>query len=527
MRKLIGAFGLATAAVVLSACGGGGGSAGDTQERYSISLRADKLSLPTNIAGARPYVNGYAGTGVSAPYTTTLYVQALEGSDPIPGTEEAFTCDLKAGLDTGSLMYLDGDEEHYEEVELPDGTQVRVENAYRNIVLHSNAGGNTFHFHAGDQAGVATITCSVMDPRDSRVYSDSVQINVGGGAGSGKVASIQTRADSPVLGVQGNLYNLRTSTVIHAFLWDDANQPVPYSGHPNLQVSIPSASDAAAGARLLSGSQSGSVLQVDTVGGVGQFALSSGSREGSILLEMTADRFDNDVTNGIQDPVTGYLVVNASNDDPFAELAEPIEFVDITPPSATNWLPYSYALSATGGTPPYAWTALGGLPQGMTLSTSGLLSGTPRLDTPGNVEVAVRVVDSRGASATANFTLAVNQTPTNDPEADPLFINLSGCGSDVNALCDLPGAPVGDFYQYVVTATGAGLGPVTWELIDPPGMDDKLDWLKITDTGILHGWVPVSCGQIGEPFFIQAKKGTATTMRKVRIRGISGSAGTC
>ena len=43
--------------------------------------------------------------------------------------------------------------------------------AYRSITLGSNAGGNSFHFHAGNQAGTATITCSVEDPRDKRQVS--------------------------------------------------------------------------------------------------------------------------------------------------------------------------------------------------------------------------------------------------------------------------------------------------------------------------------------------------------------------
>ena len=45
MRKLIGILGLASA-TLLTACGGGGGSSGNTNERYSITLRADRTSLP-------------------------------------------------------------------------------------------------------------------------------------------------------------------------------------------------------------------------------------------------------------------------------------------------------------------------------------------------------------------------------------------------------------------------------------------------------------------------------------------------
>ena len=105
MRKLGLALGLSVAALV-AACGGGGGSSGDTQERYSITLRADKTSLPVNV--------GHVGVGIgaNAPYTTTLYVNAKEGNDPIQGGEEIFACNVAGGLSTGALYYLDGDDEH-------------------------------------------------------------------------------------------------------------------------------------------------------------------------------------------------------------------------------------------------------------------------------------------------------------------------------------------------------------------------------------------------------------------------------
>ena len=47
--------------VALTACGGGGGSAGETQEAYTITLRSEKTQLPLNIAGVQP------GTGVYRP----------------------------------------------------------------------------------------------------------------------------------------------------------------------------------------------------------------------------------------------------------------------------------------------------------------------------------------------------------------------------------------------------------------------------------------------------------------------------
>lgn len=51
MRKNLKFLMLALSAV-LTACGGGGGSPGTTQESYSITLRAAKTQLPLNIQNA-------------------------------------------------------------------------------------------------------------------------------------------------------------------------------------------------------------------------------------------------------------------------------------------------------------------------------------------------------------------------------------------------------------------------------------------------------------------------------------------
>ena len=143
-------------AAMLAACGGGGGSPGTTQESYGITLRADKTQLPLNVAGSS------VGKGLYAPYSTTLYVQASTGGRPIPGGEDIFACTVSGGLDSGSLYYLDGDPEHEKEVDDGNGGKIKVPNAYRSITLGANSGGNSFHFHAGNKAGTARITCTVV-----------------------------------------------------------------------------------------------------------------------------------------------------------------------------------------------------------------------------------------------------------------------------------------------------------------------------------------------------------------------------
>jgi hypothetical protein len=73
-------------------------------------------------------------------------------------------------------------------------------------------------------------------------------------------------------------------------------------------------------------------------------------------------------------------------------------------PDAVVGSPYSAPLAAAGGKPPYAWQlSAGTLPSGLSLNSSGSITGTPVAEGP--FPVTVTVTDSAGSTASASLLL--------------------------------------------------------------------------------------------------------------------------
>jgi hypothetical protein len=77
---------------------------------------------------------------------------------------------------------------------------------------------------------------------------------------------------------------------------------------------------------------------------------------------------------------------------------------------------YSATLKATGGTPPYTWSAPSGqLPAGLSLSAAGMIAGTPTL--AGSSTIAIEVSDSAGISVSSMVSITIATSPPPPPTA--------------------------------------------------------------------------------------------------------------
>ena len=114
-----------------------------------------------------------------------------------------------------------------------------------------------------------------------------------------------------------------------------------------------------------------------------------------------------------------------------------------TPPAAVVGGAYTDTLTATGGTTPYTWSVNAGtLPAGLSLSSAGVLSGTPT--TAGSYPFTVNVIDANNGIATASITLVVTASLTLTFSAPPSGV-------------------VGTAYTDTLTAAG-GTSPYTFSV---------------------------------------------------------------
>ena len=79
-------------------------------------------------------------------------------------------------------------------------------------------------------------------------------------------------------------------------------------------------------------------------------------------------------------------------------------------PVGTVGVPYSGSLGASGGSGPYNFSLAGGsLPDGLTLSAGGAVSGTPTI--PGQFSFSVATSDTTGASGARGFIILIQPAP--------------------------------------------------------------------------------------------------------------------
>lgn len=143
--------------------------------------------------------------------------------------------------------------------------------------------------------------------------------------------------------------------------------------------------------------------------------------------------------------------------------------LEITTASIANpqvGVAYSTTLAGSGGTPPYSWSATG-VPAGLSLSSAGVLSGTPT--TAGPYTIAVTLTDD--VSATANRNIAVTVSAETPPSItlslSPLtltFVGSEGGANPANQTLTFTSDYATSNWSRAITDTGDG---TSWLTVTP------------------------------------------------------------
>jgi hypothetical protein len=326
-------LGLLLASLTLASCGGGGGDGGTfTPQSGSITITATATSLPTNTGNWLPSDQG--------PNQAELTITSRNADGAL-----LIGQDLSVSIspvNVAALSFLVNDDND------------SIDNLWGSFTIKGTNGVATAWVNAGTVAGTAVVTASMLDPTTSRTISKTITITVTSGVGTNPATVSLTPAPAGVYLPNSGGNN---ASSIAAVVLDGGGQFVPDpTNTDNLQVEIVgNAGDARLSTNSAGGAAQGTSVATHTVNGKATVSFQAGDAtpQGPVQIKATADRADNNVSNGIQDPVsfTASIVVSdgklfsikITSPDVDAIFANPIS-PDVTALNGT----YSLTVSALG-----------------------------------------------------------------------------------------------------------------------------------------------------------------------------------
>ena len=373
-----------------------------------LTLQATTTTLPINAFNVAPFVG--------SPYMSEVTVTLRSSSGQLINQPNGIAVSVNPVGNTGGFSTLDD----------PSTTTVneftnRLGQGPVNVV----AGKATVFMHSLNFSGQTTMTVTGTDPDTNETVTASLVFNIVSTTSNlpSEVVVSPTTAPQYVQNSGGN-----TTGQFEVRVNDAIGQPVPnpVSGNNafnNVRLEIVGTANGArlSGINAQGQSVSGTTINVRTTGGISGGALLSGTVPGNVLLRATSDRADNNIDNGISDPVVGQRTVAVSDGVLFdLDITTPVQgAIVVNPPD----------VSTTPGTIPPAPDA--------TYSLTVSAIATDRLGNPvlPGTTIAFGLIDEPQRTGFGDFF-------------------LSGLDGDPQEGSTLFTAPTGAF-----TTAGGGAGP--------------------------------------------------------------------
>lgn len=312
----------------------------------NITIEATRTQLPVNLFLVRPFLG--------SPYETELTISARSASGQPISIPRGDAGGLGVSINpVGLAVFYTLDDPETEDVN--ERVDVPLGQGPVNLV----AGRATVFVNSRVSTGRAIVTASVQDPDTGRTLTATQAIDIVSSTPP-LPATIQLFPTFAGLYVQGA--GGPTSGALEVEVSDGIGQAVPNpvagsTSFNNVRVEVIGDAPAAANERV-SGvnaagqNVSGQSINLRTTNGVATFNFVTGNRVGQTTIRVTADRADNNVDNGISDPVVTERTIVISDGRLFAlQITSPFSdairanLVVPTPEGAVRQLDGTYSLT--------------------------------------------------------------------------------------------------------------------------------------------------------------------------------------
>ncbi len=301
--------GLVLASLALASCGGSGSNGGAFSPPPSgtITLNATTTTLPTNTGSYLPHDHGPNQAEV------TITLRNADGTLLVGHDVQVAISPVQVA----AISVLD------------DGT-AHIDDLWGTYPIKGTNGVATAWVNAGSVAGTAVFTASAVDPTTNRTISASLTFHIvtGVGAAPASVSLVASPTGVYLPGSGGSSTSLIRATVLDGGGQFVADPVSGNSGVDNIKFEIiGNAGDATLSTSSTTGPVSGTSVTSHTVHGVATATFQAGPNtpQGPVQIRVTVDRADNNVSNGIQDPVTSTISVIVSDGKLYSiELTSPL-----------------------------------------------------------------------------------------------------------------------------------------------------------------------------------------------------------